>query len=58
MWVYQGVDFRCTMIQLQGMEVIPLDYNPLHFRYIYEDRLGKALIGVEKASTFWSQVVV
>lgn len=51
--LYMGVDFRCSLVEWKGKYVIPLDLNPVHFRWIQWQEDGTATIEVDKASVFW-----
>ena len=54
--VYRGCPFRCTLVLFRGTPIIPLDLNPMDFRYMVW-RTSKATIETKDAACFWSEVV-
>ena len=59
--IYHGVDFRCSVIEFDGLLCIPLDINAVTFRYVWLDpgskKTGRAAIGEASATSFWEKVV-
>ena len=56
--VYNGVDFRCSLLLWEGIYIIPLDLNPMGFRYIWWPvSSGPAEIATTAASDFWEGIV-
>ena len=55
--IYQGVNFRCSLINFKGQVVLPLDLNMVYFRYIIADEHGGAAMVEVSATDFWELVV-
>ena len=55
--LYYGLDFHTSLLWFDEAWVIPWDLNPIHFRYMWWNEDGLAIIEAVPASRLWEEVI-